>query len=306
MSQTGYLHSDYARSLQAHGRPLLLRHSRGRLLARTVPGLQDEDAGGCYPLFCCTHWDALGEDLFELRGSLVSAVFVGDPFGVNDPRSLRPHFSHGVEAYKEHTVVDLAVPIERSVDAAHRRKSRRALAEVQVEVLAEPRRHLAEWRSLYRELIARHGIRGISAFSDEAFACQLAIPGLVALRATAGGETVGMNLWFCQGDVGYFHLGACSRKGYQLLASFALFWTALEMFRGQLAWLNLGAGAGVRPVAEDGLARFKRGWSPLTRTAYLYRHVFQPRRYAALCHGLASDDFFPAYRRPDGAVARAA
>jgi hypothetical protein len=305
MRPTGYLHPDYARSLDGFGQPLALRHSGGWLLSRRIPGVPDDDATGCYPLFCCTRWDALLDDLSELRQKIVTTVFVGDPFA-GLPRDHQHVFSHGIEPYKEHTVVDLERPIEQSVCASHRRKARRALAHLQVDVLETPTRHLAEWRALYRELIARHRIRGISAFSDAAFARQLAIPGMVALRASAGEETVGMNLWFLQGEVGYFHLGACSQRGYELLASFAMFWSALEFFRGQLGWLNLGAGAGVRPQAADGLARFKRGWSPLTRTAYLYRHVLQPRRYAALCQGLASHDYFPAYRHREIAATRAA
>ena len=146
-----------------------------------------------------------------------------------------------------------------------------------VEELAEPSEHLETWCGLYAVLITRHGLGGITAFSRKAFAAQLAVPGLVAFRAVDdAGDTVGMVLWYCQGDVGYYHLAAYSPRGYAEKASYALFWTAAERLRGRLRWLNLGAGAGATCAGTDGLTRFKRGWSPLTRPTYLGRHVASP------------------------------
>jgi hypothetical protein len=298
----GYGHPLYASSLCDSGRPLLLPGCGGWLLARPVPGSSDQDACGCYPLFTCADWSALPEDLARLGRSLVSLVLVTDPFGPDNAARLAPHFSHGAEPYKEHTVVDLRVPLERSVCRHHRRNARSALARVRVELLADPMRHLDEWVSLYSEMTRRHRIRGISAFSRRAFARQLATPGLVALRASAGGEVVGMTLWYAGEEVGYYHLAAFTPQGYELKASFALFWAALEYFRGRLSWLNLGAGAGAHARADDGLARFKRGWSPLTRTAHLCRHVFQSDRYLDLCRGLERTNYFPAYRGAEAAT----
>ena len=105
-----------------------------------------------------------------------------------------------------------------------------------------------------------------------------------------------MILWYCQGEVGYYHLAAYSPGGYAESASFALFWASAERLRGRVRWLSLGAGAGATCDGADGLTRFKRGWSPLVRPAYLGRHVACPRRYAELCRDRPATDFFPAYR----------
>ena len=64
-----------------------------------------------------------------------------------------------------------------------------------VEELAEPVKFLETWCGLYDELIRRHGLKGMSRFSREAFELQFAVPGLIAFRAVDDeGDTVGMLL----------------------------------------------------------------------------------------------------------------
>jgi hypothetical protein len=65
------------------------------------------------------------------------------------------------------------------------------------------------------------------AFSTAAFASQLEIPGLVALRARSAGVTIGMHLWYVHREVAYSHLAAFSPVGYDLMASYALYWSAI-------------------------------------------------------------------------------
>ena len=206
--------------------------------------------------------------------------------------------------YKDHIVIDLEVPLDRSACAHHRRNARRALSRLAVEEIVEPRRYLDTWCELYSGLIDRHGITGMSRFSRSAFEAQLAVPGLVAFRAIDDrADTVGMVLWYPQGTVGYYHLAAYSPRGYEETASYALFWTSAEQLRDRLRWLSLGAGAGTNCDGNDGLTRFKKGWSPLVRPTYLGRHVACPRRYAELCGSRPEGDFFPAYRSSAGTAA---
>ena len=304
MLRTGYLSPDYAASLAEFGRPMVLACSGGSLLERTVAGSDHTDAMGPYPLFCCADWSGLPADLASLAGRVVSVVVVTDPFGPDDPLALSGAFSHGLTRYKDHSVIDLARPLESSACPHHRRNARKALARLTVEELDEPRWYADTWCELYRELIRRHGLAGISRFSHKSFAVQLAVPGLAAFRAVDDrGETVGMVLWYCQGEVGYYHLAACSPRGYATKASYALFWRGAELLRGRVRWLSLGAGAGATCDGTDGLTRFKRGWTSLLRPSYLGRHVACPRRYAELCRGRPESDFFPAYRAPRAAVA---
>jgi hypothetical protein len=296
MFATGYHHEAYAASLAEFGQSIRLPGCGGWLLRRAIPGAPDCDAMGCYPLFCCADWGALSGDLKKIDDDLVSLVFVTDPFAEMEPSLLAPTFSHGLTAFKLHTVIDLQRPMGDGVSAHHRRNARQALRQVSVERLTKPADYLDDWCDLYGELIARHAITGVARFSRLAFATQLAVPGVVAFRAVADGETIGMMLWYTHGDVAFYHLAAYSPRGYELKSSFALLWTALEAFRGSLRWLSLGGAAGVKHDPSDGLARFKSGWSPLTRPTYLARHVFLPERYAELCRGRGMTDFFPAYR----------
>lgn len=297
MEITGYLHAGYPASLGEFGRPVRLSGSGGWLLERVIQGTAHQDAVGAYPLFCCPRWSELGMDLAVLGDRLVSVVLVTDPFGPSDPDVIASAFNHGLVRYKDHHVIDLEVPLLQSACLHHRRNARKALSRLTVEELAEPMSYLDTWCELYAELIARHRLTGISCFSRRAFAAQFAVPGLVAFRAVDhDGDTVGMVLWYCQGQVGYYHLAAYSPRGYLEKASYALFWTAAERFRGRLRWLSLGAGAGATGDASDGLTRFKRGWSPLCRPVSLGRHVACPARYQELCRGRADTGFFPAYR----------
>jgi hypothetical protein len=172
---------------------------------------------------------------------------------------------------------------------------------VRVEVCGDPATALDDWVRLYGLLVDRHTIRGIAAFSRGAFALQLRAPGIVVMRASSAGETVGMLLWYVHDSIGYYHLGACTAAGYRLGASFALFDLALEYFaeRG-VDWLDLGGGAGPDVSEADGLVRFKRGWASGVRIAYLCGRVFDRQRYEELIDATDTrafvDRYFPAYR----------
>jgi hypothetical protein len=296
---TGYLHPAYAESLSEFGKPRLLSRSEAWILERGMPGCGYRDAMGCYPLFACRNWAELRVDLEELTQDLVSLAVVTDPFGAYDANDLRRCFKDVVTVYKQHFVVDLSLPVERFVSTHHRRNARKALQQVQVEQCSDPRDFIGEWTSLYDKLIERHRIQGIAVFSKAAFDMQLRVPGMIAFRADHRQRTVGMTLWCVQDSAAYYHLGAYDEMGYRLRASFALFRSAFEYLAAQgIRWLSLGAGAGVTSRRDDGLSRFKRGWSSGTRTAYLCGRILQPDRYRELAEirGTASSRYFPAYR----------
>lgn len=298
LAATGYASTAYAHAVAGAGEPLLLPRSQGWLVQRPIRDSGWRDASGPYPLFSCANWDALGEDLEALAGGLVSVVLVADPFGDYAPDSLRRGFPDVMRPFKDHYVVDLSRDPTDFVAENHRRNARKALQAVTVTPCQPAEQWAAKWIALYRSLINRHHINGPAAFSDQSLAAQLRVPGLVAWRAEADGETVGMALWYVQGQVGYYHLAAYSDEGYRLRASFAIFWRALEYFAaGGLRWLNLGAGAGLQ-ATEDGLTRFKRGWSTGTRTVYLCGRILDRAAYDTLvrAHTAGPTAFFPAYR----------
>lgn len=297
----GYSHPGYAASLAEFGEPRALPRSNGWILERPIVSTPYRDAMGCYPLFACRDWSKLDLDLEEVSSELVSVSIVADPFGNHDPAQLRKCFPTLVTPFKEHLVIDLSHAPESFVAAQHRRKARKALERLDIERCKDPTLFVDEWIELYANLIQRHGIRGVAAFSANAFKAQLAVPGIFMFRAIRNNETVGMTLWYGDREVAYYHLGAYSAMGYELEASFALFWRAIEYFASQrLQWLDLGAGAGLSAGDQsDGLTRFKRGWANGTRTAYLCGRIFDESKYqeAMRIRDVTATNYFPAYRK---------
>ncbi|MSP13209.1 MAG: hypothetical protein EXR62_09665 [Chloroflexi bacterium] len=206
----GYCHPEYARSLSEFGQPYHLPGCGGWILDRPIPGFPDRDSMGCYPLFCCDNWSQLPTDLENIETDVVSLALVPDPFGEYDEAYLHHCFPDVVMPYKEHFVIDLRQNSTTSVSSHHRYCARRALKDVRVEVCSQPLQFLDDWCQLYHSLVERHHLQGIKAFSYEAFARQLAIPGLVMFRAIAQDTTVGAYLWLPGGEVAYAHLGASS------------------------------------------------------------------------------------------------
>jgi hypothetical protein len=184
------------------------------------------------------------------------------------------------------------------VDSHHRRNARKAFSKLAVEK-CNPAAILDDWIDLYRTLVERHHITGLAAFSRESFAKQLAVPGIVAFRAVSDDTTVGMLLWYEQGNRAYYHLGAYNASGYELGASFALFDYSIKYFaQREFEWLSLGSGAGLGKSEASGLSRFKQGWSTGTRTAYFCGRVFDQEKYPEIVTALnmPTTKYFPAYR----------
>lgn len=296
---TGYAHPGYAESLAEFGAPRELSRSGGWILKRQIPGFPYYDAMGCYPLFACYDWSKLHVDLEEFGNDLVSLSVVTDPFGEYDETYLKRCFQDVVIPFKEHFIIDLSRQLDTFVCKHHRRYSQKALRTLYVERCSNLEDFLEDLLCLYKTLIDRHEIRGIAVFSRSSFAKQLRTPGIVAFRAVEKDTTVGMLLWSVQGEVAHYHLGAHSARGYELRSSFALFWYGIEYFaEAGLSWLNLGAGAGVRNDANDGLSRFKDGWSTGTRTAYFCGRIFNDAKYSEIVEAknVGATDYFPAYR----------
>ncbi|HEY0014582.1 MAG TPA: GNAT family N-acetyltransferase [Allosphingosinicella sp.] len=295
----GYLHPDYTASLAGFGRPRHLPLSDGWILEREA-GEGAADAMGPYPIFACRDWSALHRDLDALAETgLVSLGLVADPFGDWSEDDLQRCFPDRLIRFKDHFVADLGEVRPETLSKHHRYYARKAMRDVEVDVFpGDPADFLDDWAALYGTLTERHGLTGIKAFSRDAFAAQLRIPGMVVLRAREGETVVGAHLWYVQGDVAYSHLAALSDRGYALNGSYALYWFAIEHFRERVRWLEIGAGAGTSTDADDGLTRFKRGWASGTRPVWFCGRIFDAERYAALtaARGLADAAYFPAYR----------
>jgi hypothetical protein len=285
--------------LAEFGTPRFLRGCGGWILERDVPGSSWRDAMGCYPLFLCNDWSRLAVDLQLIQDELLCLSVVTDPLGDYDERQLRECFIDVFHPFKNHYVVDLKRDFESHVSSHHRRNSRKALKQLVVNDCANPSAFLDDWTALYGTLRERHNLSRISAFSRDSFATQLSVPGLVSFRAVENETIVGMVLWYVQKRKVYYHLGAYSPRGYELLASFALFDYSIRYFASRgFEWLNLGAEAGIKANQESGLSRFKQGWSTGMLPTYFCGRIFKPQLYRELVESrkLPPTTYFPAYR----------
>lgn len=297
---TGYASPEYAQAFSGSGLPLHLKNANGWLLKRAIADGSYYDAMGCYPLFSCSDWRLLGEDLNSLYGDIISLFLVTDPFGNWDEALLSTIFTTICNPYKQHYVADLSIPATAFVTPHHQRNARKALSRLSVETVVSPDEEcLNAWCKLYATLVTKHGINGLTCFSKGIFSMMMSVPGLMIFRARSDESTIGMLLWYVQGEVAYYHLGAYSEQGYKLKASFALFDAAIKYFsQNGVRWLNLGAGAGLSGSGDDGLSRFKEGWSTGTKPVFFCGQIFNHSAYdqlVAVKHPEAVN-YFPAYR----------
>jgi hypothetical protein len=249
-------------------------------------------------MMACHDWRGLEEDLRELSEEVVCLSVVPDSFGDHDVPLLERCFPDVCVPFKERSVIDLSRPPAEFVTRHHRKEARRALGKVTVDEHPEPLAFLDEWVELHKNLVERHSIRGIKAFSRAAFAAQLALPGAKILRAMCQGQAVGAQLWLIHNGVAYGHVLAFNELGYKLGAQYALYWYAIERMAQYARWCDIGGVAGLNEEGGQGLAWFKQGWTKETRTAYFCGRVFDRAKYASLVEaaGAEGSHYFPAYR----------
>lgn len=293
----GYASSAYAESLAEFGELIHLPRSGGYLLKRSIAGSTEFDAMGCYPLFFCEDWTKLDADLEDLPEEIVSVALVADPYGAYSPNDLRETFGV-VNPFKEHFVVDLSQPAEDIGTKSHSKQARKALEKIQVEVCKDPGGFADDWSELYKQLRIRHNISGIRAFSKRAFLQQLSMPEVVVHQAFYEGELIGAQIYYVQDDVVYCHLGAVSDAGYNMAAFYAMDFYSFQYFSGTARKLDLGGGVGFSGEGEDGLSKYKKGWSSEIRPVYFCGRITNSDRYAALTaeRQLHETNYFPAYR----------
>lgn len=141
---------------------------------------------------------------------------------------------------------------------------------------------------------------GVQRLSEEIIAGQLSVPGTRVTEAWDDQGLLGAALWYQAGPYGYIHLHAQVERAYALHTSYVLYAAAMDDFAGQVRWLDFGGAAGVADDANDGLARFKRGWSTENRLTYVCGAVLNQAVYQALVDETETtfSGYFPAYRDP--------
>ena len=288
-----YATAAYAKSLAHVGEAFAVPEWGGHVLVRPTPDGVSRDAMGPYPLTALPPDADLPGGLARLaRAGLASVVLVVD-------ERLRPSGDALAEAFdfarpfKSHHLYDRGLgPLAYSKH--HRYELKRALARVEAReiVLAD---HLPAWSALYGELAARHGLGGLHAFPAAHHQALARLPGLRAFGAFAEGRLVSAHLFVTHEGYAISHLAASAPEGYATGAAYAvndLAITALSV----CAAINFGGGPGAGDDPDDGLVRFKRGFSNRTAPAWLCGKVLDAAAYERLSRGFAQSGFFPAYR----------
>lgn len=295
----GYLHPQYPASLRAWGEPLYLPETQAWLLMRPLPHSPlERDYAGPYPFLRCVYPQQLARDLAVLPQSAPALVIVTDPLGP----ALSEDFWQGLfpdccHLFKTHWGIDFSQTLK--ISSHHRYYARKALRSLEIERLTEPILALKTWNQLYTHLAQRHHIQGLRRFSEQAFALQLQVPGMVAFAAKQAGKIVAIHLWYLESAQGlaYSHLAASDEVGYQHSAPYALYMAAIEWFQAQgVAQLDLGGEvSSVAAQGNSGLGFFKRGWANIERPVWLCGKILNAERYAQLA-GPDPRGYFPAYR----------
>lgn len=288
----GYASKEYAESLRFYGLPYRLPRSGGWLLSRHIGNTGYHDAMGCYPVFCCENWDGLAADVEEMLGyTWVSVVLVTDPFAEPDLAVFTT-----AKQFKEHYVANLSLPLAPTKH--HLRHVRQGeKGGYQFSRCDNSLEFSDEWVDLYSNLVRRHNIIGMTAFNDQVLRKQLAVPGTVVFRAHKDGRTVSMLVFYVQGKVAYYHLGASSEEGYHWHASYGLFALALELLRQDgVVLVDLGGAPGTGDGGGNSLATFKAGWANDRAFTYLCCLVIRNFVYRNLTPEGYEGEYFPAYR----------
>lgn len=298
---SGYASRSYAAALPHMGVPVFLERSHGWLLSQPIGESGYNDLRSAYPLFCCAEWQRLQDDIVALDQSFAAVSLVTDPFGDFTETTIRDCFPDIAFPFKTHYVADLSVPPRSFVANHHLRNVSKANKDLELFEAPRESGSVDAWCALYANLVKRHNIKGVQAFSRVSFQRQFDVPGLRVFVARKNDEIAGMLLCMTQGKYGYYHLAAYSELGYQLRASFGLMMFCFETLANDgIELISLGGAAGLLNTqsTDDGLARFKKGWSNSIRDVWFCGRIINEGAYSSICpnHRQSQRDFFPAYR----------
>jgi len=268
-------------------------------ILRPIPGSALVDAAGPYPFTPLTNSRLIAEDFSALSAAgAVSLTFVIDALQP-DTDWFRGCFDY-VQPFKRHCLVDHRVGTP-STSPHHQYEVRRALVnkcETQAFALMD---HLNEWTELYDNLLRRHELTGIHAFSQSYFQQIAQMPELLCMGAFRCGAMLSCHLWMTHGNFAYSHLSASSEEGYSCGASYVVCQHSIDMLSG-CDVIDLGGVPGVSDSTREGLARFKRGFTNAESQNWICGKILRQDVYDKLCTErnveATSESYFPAYRMP--------
>ena len=288
-----YATGEYAAGLAHMGAPFAVPEWGCHVLLRATPCGRRLDAAGPYPIAVIEQGADLEAGLDRLRAAgAVSIIVVVDDYLRPALAALESAFDF-LRPFKSQYLHDRALgPL--TLNKHHRYEVRKALAEVSAsEIRLQDYRD--DWLALYGALAERHGVDGVHAFPTAYHDALLKIAGLRAFGGFVDGRLVSAHVFMTHERYAISHLAASSPEGYDARAAYAVNNQAIADL-ADCDVINFGGAAGHQDNADDGLARFKRGFSNRTASSYLCGKVLDPEAYDALSFGFDGSGFFPAYR----------
>lgn len=320
----GYTSKDFADSFEEFGEPMILDHTGGAAIIRSIPcgtksGKTYYDAMGAYPLFFPMDLGYLSSDMHSmslLKNGLVSFTGVLDPFtcahqvpSCVHTKSLNWHGGIKMYKFKPHVIAHVSSvnDVRADYSAHHRYYVKKSIEKgLSVTFTNDADQAANDWLQMQNVLNSRKELTGIKRMSKFMIDKQSRADQLEVLRAhDSDGNLVGVSTWVVHNDTAYSHTNSTTEEGRRLLASYAMYDCALHALPGkypELKYIDLGAYASVNTInakTVDGLSFFKCGWAPHRLYTFLITVVLHEGKYQELQETTNTKDvtgYFPAYR----------
>lgn len=304
--QKGYSSSIYAKSYENVGllKRLNIGYCSGIVLERSIPHTSYKDICNLYPVHMTTGTDFILDNhhkdkFLQLKDEgIVSICLVSDPMdNIEKHIKYEDLIGFNITPFKDHYVINLQEELKLSSN--HKRNIKKANnSGIEIRNVIVTNKNIDYYsytfNNLYSVLVERHDITGLPNFNNTQLSNQLRVPGTVLFEAY-NLCPVGYMLFYVDGDVVRYHLGCYNEKGYDQCASFLLMYEAIKYFKQLgLKYLVLGGSSG--SGEEDGLDRFKKGWTSHTKKNYLVTKIINTKIYFSLSEGQESN-YFPLYRK---------
>ncbi len=290
--QHPYLIPQYADAFLGIAQTIRLPSAQIPMLKQNILQTAYYDLASCYPRTPLFSLEAIDLDLVRLaHENYISLTFATDVLVQPEFAQYDALFDY-VYPFKQHYILNRQLPIVLSKHHRYEIKQAQKKCVVQPISLKE---NLEVWHLLYQKLVWRHRISGLQAFSKHYFQVLSELPNIRALAAFVDADIVSIHLWLSYQDKLYSHLAASNEKGYQHRASYAIYAYIIDIFQ-EFTWIDFGGNSGGCDNPQDGLSRFKSGFSNELRASYILGKIFNPDVYRELSVGIRAKNYFPLYR----------
>lgn len=200
--------------------------------------------------------------------------------------------------FKTHYYIDYREKLD--LPSNHKRNIKKSLnsLDIKIDMISSNEKKAQSFIGFYKNLVKRHDIVGFADFPDSYFLSLFNVPGIMLLEAYPKGsrEPCGQITYLLDGEYAYYHLAAYNEEGYANNASFGMMHSAIEYFRSLgVNKLLLGGSAGMIEDENDGLARFKKGFSNKSIKNHILGKVLNESKYNEFSKGI-NKEYFPLYR----------